>query len=132
MKRFVCVPQSLAYDGMPEEVKKLSEESQLPISVSEEYSDIFIGSFPETFSIESPDSVENGYIYWLDITDEYNTFSKNVFIICKSLSNEYKFSPTLREKHILRFRFRIPEKNRYDYKIWNDDTMLYEGEFEVI
>jgi len=116
---------------MPEEAKKLSEESQLSIRVSEEYDHIFIGSFPETFAIESPASVESGYVYWLDVTDEYNNFLKNVFILCKSSDNEYKFFPILKEKHILRFRFRIPKKNKYNYQIWNDDNMLYEGEFEV-
>jgi len=132
MKRFVCVPQFLAEHGMPEEAKKLSEESQLPISVSQEYHRIFIGSFPETFAIESPDSVENSYVYWLDITDEYNNFSKDVFIVCKSSDDEYKFFPTVKEKHILRFRFRIFKKNKYNYEIWNSNNMLYEGRFEIV
>jgi len=132
MKRFVCVPQHLTEFGMPEEAKKLSEEAQLPINISDAFSSICIQSFPETFAIECPDSVQSGCIYWLDVTDEYNIFAKNVFITCKSSDNEYKFFPTLKEKHILRFRFRIFEKNKYNYTIWNDDVMLYQGEFEVI
>ena len=132
MKRFVCVPLSLTEHEMPEEAKRLSEESQLPISISEEYTHIFIGSVPETFAIESPDSIESGYVYWLDVTDEYNNFLKNVFIVCKSSDDEYKFFPTVKEKHILRFRFRIFKKNKYNYEIWNNDTMLYEGRFEIV
>lgn len=132
MKRFVCVPQSLTESGMPEEAKKLSEQAQLPISISDTFSSICIQSFPETFAIEGPDLIESGHIYWLDITDEYNDFVKNVFIICKSSDNEYKFFPILKEKHILRFRFRIFEKNKYNYTIWNDNIMLYQGEFKVI
>lgn len=132
MKRFVCVPESLAKDGIPKEAEDLSEKSQLPINISADYDSISIISVPETFALESPFSVDSGYIFWLDVTDEYNVFSSDAYMICKSVDKEYKCLPKLRERHILRFRSRFFEKGNYTYQIWNKGAVLYEGEFEVI
>ena len=131
MKRFVCVPESLSGNGIPLEAEELSKNSQLPIKISKDHKQICIDSFPETFEVESADWVESGYIYWLDITDEFNVLNEKICLLSTLDGVEYKNFPIVKEKHLARFRCRFFNRGEYNYKILNDDMLLCEGKFII-
>lgn len=131
MKRFVCVPEHLSKDGIPLQAQNLSKDSQLPIRISKDHKEICIDSFPETFQVESADWVESGYIYWLDITDEFNILDEKICLLSTLDGVEYKNFPIVKEKHLARFRCRFFNKGEYNYKVLNDDMLLCEGKFII-
>jgi hypothetical protein len=132
MKRFVCVPESMSKSGIPEEAELLSKGSQLPIKISADHNDICIDSFPETLELDWVKKVDSGYIYWLDITDEYNYFSENTVVKFFFLEKEETHKPLIRESHMLKFRIRVYDKGDYKFNVIDADNVLHEGFFEVI
>ena len=132
MKRFVCVPEEIAKISIPKEAEELSRETQLPIKISDKHNSICIDLFPESENIEWLKKVKSNYIFWLDATDEFNSFNEGVFLKVVFGNQEQMHKPIIREKHVIRFRLRFLEKEKYTFYIINDGIALHEGSFEVV
>jgi hypothetical protein len=132
MKRFVCVPEEMAKICVPKEAEELSKDTQLPIKISDKHDSICIDSFPESQNIEWLKQVKSNYIFWLDATDEFNSFNEDVSLKVVFGNQVQTHKPIIKEKHVIRFRIRFIEKQKYTFYIINDGMALHEGSFEVV
>ena len=138
MKRFVYIPDGMITNGeIPQEALTLSTESQLSIregfigdgiSVKE----ISVVSFPEINVIYSEKYCFVNFVHSIDATNEFISFSKDTFMeVVAENGNKEFFKPSLREKHMVKFRSRHSTQGKKTFYICSDSIKIYSGEFEV-
>jgi hypothetical protein len=110
MKRFVYIPWNITNeDG---EAEKLAKLSGLQIRYGNQEDSIFVNkisiiSTPEVNNIEFKQTAKTGFIYSIDITNEFVVFDKKTTLRITDKNGTEVFTPRLRENHIVRFRPRI-------------------------
>lgn len=138
MKRFVYIPQGMIADGeIHQEALNLSNESQLSIregfigdGVNVEH--ICIVSFPEKNIIDYDKHSRTGFIHSIDATNEFISFSKNTFMeVISEDGVKEVFKPSLRERHVVKFRSRYSTAGKKYFYICSDNVKIYSGEFEI-
>jgi hypothetical protein len=138
MKRFVYIPEGMITDGdIPQEALTLSAESQL--SIREGFigdginvKDISVVSFPEINFIDSQEYCFVNFVHSIDVTNEFVSFDKNTFMeVITETGNREFFKPTLREKHVVKFRSRHSTIGKKSFCIYSDNVKICSGEFEV-
>lgn len=139
MKRFVYVPvDSLVNGDIPKEALDLSLESTLSIRMQEpndgiNRKEIHIASFPEKNIIQCRQTVKLGFIHSIDLTNDFVDFDKSAVLKIKNADlSEQIIQPSLREKHVLKFRSRFDSLGKKLYLIENDTKVIYSGVIEVI
>lgn len=139
MKRFVYVPVDLLVNGnIPKEALDLSVESTLSIRMQEpddgiDKKEIHIASFPEKNIIQCRQTVKLGFIHSIDLTNDFVDFDKSAVLKIKNEAFiEQIIKPSLREKHVLKFRSRFDSIGKKLYSIENADKVIYSGVIEVI
>lgn len=139
MKRFVHVPAALLLDNgeIPLKAIDLAKKTMLSIQVGEEddkHTDICIVSIPSKRMIDIPTTVESGYIFCIDITDEFVFFGHDAQLIATSETGEIVVTkPSVRQARSLRFRSRYITSGNWEYRITVSETEdYYSGEFRVI
>ena len=136
MKRFVYIPWNITNeDG---EAEKLAKLSGLQIRYGNQEDGIFankisIISTPEVNNIEFKQTAKTGFIYSIDITNEFVVFNKKTTLRITDNNGTEVFVPRLRENHILRFRPRIVTPGKKTFVVCPPDgSRYYSGEFEAI
>lgn len=138
MKRFVYIPVDMAQDGVPELAEEMSKNSQLAIRIGEKNdgitaSEIGIISTPEIFIVDNKPSVHSGFIYSIDITNEFVNFDTSTTLEVFDEGTLKIFKPRLREKHLVRFRIRVFTPGDKVFFIRSALGVQYhEGFFEVL
>lgn len=139
MKRFIHVPAVLLLDNdeIPLKAIDLAKKTMLSIQVGEEddkYTDICIVSVPSKRMVDIPTTVESGYIFCVDVTDEFVFFGRDARLIATSETGEIVVTkPSVRQVHSLRFRSRYINLGNWEYRITVSETEDYcSGEFRVI
>ena len=139
MKRFIHVPAALLLENneIPLKAIDLAKKTMLSMQVGEKddkYTDICIVSVPSKRAVDIPTSVESGYIFCVDITDEFVFFRRNVRLIATSEAGETIITkPSVYQVHSLRFRSRYISLGNWEYRIAVSETENYcSGEFRVI
>lgn len=133
---YVYVPPFLGRDGVPEEANNLSKDTQLPIRMGVEgdgidSTKIAVVRVPEVRVCDWARTVKAGYIHTIDYTNEFVSFSNNVFLEILGPNTSNQYPPTLRERHLARFRRRYPTAGPYQFRIIDNDVVLEEGSFNV-
>jgi hypothetical protein len=138
MKRFVYIPEGMITEGqIPQEALILSNESQL--SIREGFigdgvnvKEISIVSFPEVNVIDSQEYCFVNFVHSIDATNEFISFSKDTFMeVVTENGNREFFKPSLREKHVVKFRSRHLTAGKKYFYIYSDNAKIYSGEFEI-
>ena len=138
MKRAVYVPQDMAYDGIPKLAEQIAKESQLTVRIGTKddainKDSICIISIPEINSINFDKIISSGFIFSIDMTNEFIKFDKSTVLKVHSHDFLEIFKPRLLEKHLVKFRARIHLPGTKKFTICSaNDVVYYEGEFEVI
>jgi hypothetical protein len=138
VKRFIHVPVSLLLENneIPLKAIELAKKTMLSIQVGEDnkYTDICIVSVPYKKVVEIPPTVESGYVFCIDLTDEFVFFGRDARLIATSETGETVITkPSVRQVHSLRFRSRYVSLGNWKYKITVSETEDYcSGEFRVI
>ena len=139
MKRFIHVPSALILENgeIPSKAIDLAKKTMLSIQVGEDddkYTDICIVSVPSKKIVEIPSTVKSGYVFCIDITDEFVFFKRDARLIATSESGEIVVTkPSVRQIHSLRFRSRYVSLGNWEYKVAVSKTEDYcSGEFKVI
>lgn len=139
MKRFVYVPAGVVKNGeIPEEALLLSQDSRLSVRIGSDHDgvdkkEIGIVSFPEKNSIFFEPSVKLGFVHSLDVNNDFVTFNEtSVLKLVYADGEEKKFKPSLREKHVLKFRSRHYVSGVGFFHVENSGEVLYSGEIEIV
>lgn len=139
MKRFIHVPAALLLENneIPLKAIDLAKKTMLSIQAGEEddkYTDICIVSVPSKRMVDIPTTVESGYIFCVDITDEFVFFRRAAQLIATSEAGETIVTkPSVYQVHSLRFRSRYISLGNWEYRITISETEDYcSGEFKVI
>ena len=139
MKRFIHVPSALILENgeIPSKAIDLAKKTMLSIQVGEDddkYTDICIVSVPSKKMVEIQSTVKSGYVFCIDITDEFVFFKRDARLIATSESGEIVVTkPSVRQVHSLRFRSRYVSLGNWEYKVTVSKTEDYcSGEFKVI
>ena len=128
----------MAQDGIPEIATKMAKDSHLSIRIGGindgiSASKIEIISTPEKTDIDHKPSVNAGFIYSIDITNEFVTFDTTTFLEVFDEGYFKVFKPRLREKHVVRFRERFFTPGAKVFSVRSENgTQYHEGCFEVI
>jgi len=138
MKRFVYIPEGMITEGqIPQEALILSNEPQL--SIREGFigdgvnaKNISVVSFPEVNIIDAQEYCFVNFVHSIDATNEFVSFSKDTFMeVVTENGNREFFKPSLREKHVVKFRSRHSTIGKKYFYIYSDNVKIYSGEFEV-
>ena len=110
MKRFVYIPWNITNEN--NEAEKLAKLSGLQIRYGNKEDGIFankisIISTPEVNNTEFKQTVKTGFIYSIDMTNEFVVFNKKTTLRITGKNGTEVFVPRLRENHVIRFRARI-------------------------
>lgn len=137
MKRFVYIPPTVWNGEIPSKALKMAEDSALPIRIGENgdgftSTDIEIISIPEVSRCDVPDTGLCGYVFPIDITNEFVVFDKSTSLTLSNELNTMVFGPRLMEKHRARFRPRLEWTGDTHYSISVNDTVLASGVFTSI
>lgn len=129
MKRVVSVPARDCVDGkIPQEALNLARNTLLEIEVSDDYTSIGVRPIPELRFCNHPEVVEKGFIFSVDLIDEFTDLSKDIYLeVCGN-----KAIPKILEKHKAVFRARLETIGKHHFKVTNDGQELYSGEVEVV
>lgn len=136
MKRFVYVPVGM--DKVPPLAEKLAAESRLSIRMGAaddgiEAKEIKIISVPEINITDHTLTSLVGFVYSVDITNEFVDFDTSTMMKVNDGVSEQVFKPRLREKHVVRFRVRFINPGVKVFSICNDSgEQYYESSCEVI
>ena len=136
MKRFVYIPWNITNEAG--EAEKLAKLSGLQIRYGSQEDGIFankisIISTPEVNNIEFKQTAKTGFIYSIDITNEFVVFNKKTTLRITDKNGTEVFFPRLRENHIIRFRPRITTAGKKTFSVCSPDgSQYYSGEFEAI
>jgi len=136
MKRFVYIPWNITNEAG--EAEKLAKLSGLQIRYGNQEDGIFanaisIISTPEVNNIEFKQTAKTGFVYSIDITNEFLVFDKKTTLRITDSNGTEVFTPRLRENHIIRFRPRITTPGRKTFVVCSPDgSRYYSGEFEAI
>jgi hypothetical protein len=138
VKRFIHVPVALLLENgeIPLKAIDLAKKTMLSIQVGGEYkhADISIVSIPYKKMAEIPATVKSGYVFCIDITDEFVFFERDAKLVATSETGETVVTkPSVRQVHSLRFRSRYVSLGTWKYKVAVSETEEYcSGEFRVI
>lgn len=136
MKRFVYIPWNITNEAG--EAEKLAKLSGLQIRYGNQEDGIFantisIISTPEVNNIEFKQTAKTGFVYSIDITNEFVVFDKKTTLRVTDKNGTEVFTPRLRENHIIRFRPRILTPGKKTFAVCSPDgSRYYSGEFEAI
>ena len=136
MKRFVYIPWNITNEAG--EAEKLAKLSGLQIRYGNQEDGIFantisIISTPEVNNIEFKQTAKTGFVYSIDITNEFVVFDKKTTLRITDKNGTEVFTPRLRENHIIRFRPRIVTPGKKTFVVCSPDgSRYYSGEFEAI
>ena len=136
MKRFVYIPWNVTNEN--NEAEKLAKLSGLQIRYGNQEDDIYankisIISTPEVNNIEFKKTVKTGFIYSIDMTNEFVVFNKKTTLRITGKNGTEVFVPRLRENHVIRFRARILTPGKKTFVVCSPDGSRYcSGEFEAI
>lgn len=136
MKRFVYVPVGM--DKVTPLAEKLAAESQLSIRMGAvddgiETEEVKIISVPETIIIDHSPTALVGFVYSVDITNEFVDFDTSTMMKVHDGVSEQVLKPRLREKHVVRFRVRFANPGVKMFSICNDSgEQYYESSCQVI
>ena len=136
MKRFVYIPWNITNETG--EAEKLAKLSGLQIRYGNEEDGIFaekicIISTPEVNQINFRQTAKIGFIYSIDITNEFVVFDKKTTLTIVDKNSTEVFFPRLRENHIIKFRPRILTSGIKTFAVCSPDgSQYYSGEFEAI
>lgn len=136
MKRFVYIPWNITNEAG--EAEKLAKLSGLQIRYGNQEDGIFantisIISTPEVNNIEFKQTAKTGFVYSIDITNEFVVFDKKTTLRIADKNGTEVFTPRLRENHIIRFRPRIVTPGKKTFVVCSPDgSRYYSGEFEAI
>ena len=147
MKRFVYVPVGMRDSEVPPVAEKLAAESRLSIRILDgvtvvltaavddgiEAEEIKIISVPEINRTDHELTALVGFVYSVDITNEFVNFDTSTMMKVRDGVVEQVFKPRLREKHVVRFRVRFATPGVKMFSICNDSgEQYYESSCEVI
>ena len=138
MKRFVYVPVGMRDSEVPPVAEKLAAESRLSIRMGAvddgiEAEEIKIISVPEINRTDHKLTTLVGFVYSVDITNEFVNFDTSTMMKVRDGVVEQVFKPRLREKHVVRFRVRFATPGVKMFSICNDSgEQYYESSCEVI
>lgn len=136
MKRFVYIPWNITNEN--NEAEKLAKLSGLQIRYGNKEDGIFankisIISTPEVNNTEFKQTVKTGFIYSIDMTNEFVVFDKKTTLRITGKNGTEVFVPRLRENHVIRFRARILTPGKKTFVVCSPDGSRYcSGEFEAI
>ena len=136
MKRFVYIPWNITNEN--NEAEKLAKLSGLQIRYGNKEDGIFdnkisIISTPEVNNTEFKQTVKTGFIYSIDMTNEFVVFNKKTTLRITGKNGTEVFVPRLRENHVIRFRARILTPGKKTFVVCSPDGSRYcSGEFEAI
>ena len=136
MKRFVYIPWNITNEAG--EAEKLAKLSGLQIRYGNQEDGIFantisIISTTEVNNIEFKQTAKTGFVYSIDITNEFVVFDKKTTLRITDKNGTEVFTPRLRENHIIRFRPRILTPGKKTFAVCSPDgSRYYSGEFEAI
>ena len=136
MKRFVYIPWNITNEN--NEAEKLAKLSGLQIRYGNKEDGIFankisIISTPEVNNTEFKQTVKTGFIYSIDMTNEFVVFNKKTTLRITGKHGTEVFVPRLRENHVIRFRARILTPGKKTFVVCSPDGSRYcSGEFEAI
>ena len=136
MKRFVYIPWNITNEN--NEAEKLAKLSGLQIRYGNKEDNIFankisIISTPEVNNTEFKQTVKTGFIYSIDMTNEFVVFNKKTTLRITGKNGTEVFVPRLRENHVIRFRARILTPGKKTFVVCSPDGSRYcSGEFEAI
>ena len=138
MKRFVYVPVGMRDSEVSPVAEKLAAESRLSIRMGAvddgiEAEEIKIISVPEINRTDHELTALVGFVYSVDITNEFVNFDTSTMMKVRDGVVEQVFKPRLREKHVVRFRVRFATPGVKMFSICNDSgEQYYESSCEVI
>jgi len=128
MKRYVAVPKKECTDGsVPLHIMDFAKNNLLEIIVSEEYDKIEIVSAPEIKVYEYDKEVKVNYIWKFDMTNEFVDIGDDVHINF----GELIIKPIIKEKHKVYFRTRFKNSEIINFKLINNNQIIYEGNTQV-
>jgi hypothetical protein len=136
MKRFVYIPWNITNEN--NEAEKLAKLSGLQIRYGNKEDGIFanklsIISTTEVNNTEFKQTVKTGFIYSIDMTNEFVVFNKKTTLRITGKNGTEVFVPRLRENHVIRFRARILTPGKKTFVVCSPDGSRYcSGEFEAI
>lgn len=136
MKRFIYIPFKLYSGEISDEALKLASASSLSIRIGEEDDGIDLEtldiiSIPEVVKCDAPQSCESGYIFQIDLTNEFIAFDSSTVLRVTYEDHEELFKPKLREKHIAKFRPRLIKPGIAKYNIEVNSEIIHSGELEI-
>lgn len=129
MRRIVSVPATDCINGkIPQEALNLARNTLLEIEVSDDYTSIGVHPIPELRFCNHPEVVEKGFIFSVDLIDEFTDLSKDIYLeVCDN-----KAIPKILEKHKAVFRTRLETVGKHHFRITSGGEDLYFGEVEVV
>ena len=136
MKRFVYIPANIIDEN--KEAEDLAKLSGLQIRYGSEEDGInadkvCIVSTPEINNTEFRQIAKVGFIYSIDMTNEFVTFNKKTTLRVMDKETTEVFTPRLRENHVVRFRIRIMTPGKKTFAICSPDgSQYYSGRFEAV
>lgn len=130
MKRFIEVPKHLIKnDRLPAVAHFMARETLLEIQTTDSTdSEVKIRCVPEHKGERYPETIKAGYIWPLDILDEFHKFSKNTRLHVSSKT----YSPLFVEKHRALFRVRIEEKGEHTFSVTDNDYEVSSGKVTIL
>lgn len=146
MKRYVAVPAAgNDMDNPPEEALSLAKNLHLSIVFKDDVSVVSVVAEPEVSSVEFPQNASIGRLMPIDCTNEFVDFSRDVCCVIFAPGDSFiVISPKIREKHLVRFRYRPSALGAHRFAIKNcsaetaehdvvvfDCETLADGEFYV-
>jgi hypothetical protein len=130
MKRFVEVPTCLIENGfIPLNAHIMAKETLLEIQVVDSDDPvILIRSTPEHKSEKYPTKIIAGFIWPLDVIDEFHKFSSDTKL---NIANNTSM-PMVKEKHSVLFRTRIFNPGEYSFTVSDKEKEIASGKVLVI
>jgi hypothetical protein len=137
VKRFVYVPANCWNGELPIEATSLAEQTSLPIRIGTpddgiDVSTISLVSIPEIAHCDAPSSGTCGFIFPVDITNEFVLFDSTTSLVITCGDNREVFEPRLKEKHRAKFRPRLTHRGSSVYAVVVNNEIIASGNFVTI
>lgn len=130
MKRFIEVPKHLIKNNrLPHDAHFMAKETLLEIQTTDSTdSEVKIRCVPEHKGERYPEFINAGFIWPVDILDEFHRFSKNTYLHV----GEKIYPPLFVEKHRALFRVRIENKGQYSFSVVDNGCEISSGNVTVL